>query len=457
MWPEIVDLNIGESFQLSTAQGPRTITLRAVENMIWAPDYWIEGNPSNHVLISTDVVVEVSGELAVLKARPFELPQVVNGVRLYVEFTQFWAGLDTHVEVHDLHKAVQLSVRDASLPWGPAGLAFPIRDYRWRAASYANTWSALVPYNLHYYHRGEDFGAIPDLLDVLCLFDGEVVTSPCGVAKGSNTLLITGEGGVSVAYAHMNVETIDPGLVPGTRVRAGQVLGKTGCTWNGFHAQTHDPHLHVSFHRRSELATVQQRGDPLSAFPFLVQAYFDAYPEDVLPIAGGYRFVDAGGTLTLDAAHTLTRPGTPPPSYTWILHDGSRVEGAQAQLTCPRPGLYSEMLLVRDAQGREDADFCQVRVWDPAIRTNIARGWAFYHPLRGIRPGTPVLFWNRLSNTRGAVHIDFGDGSPRVEIGDEISHAYTRPGLHVVTLEGQGPGGEPIQVRMRVYVEGGAR
>ena len=45
-------------------------------------------------------------------------------------------------------------------------------------AVYNNTWSGLVPFNLLYYHRGEDYGAIPDLLEVVSSIDGKIVSTP---------------------------------------------------------------------------------------------------------------------------------------------------------------------------------------------------------------------------------------------------------------------------------------
>jgi hypothetical protein len=35
-----------------------------------------------------------------------------------------------------------------------------------------------VPYNKLYYHRGEDYGAIPDRLDVVAPFEGTVIATP---------------------------------------------------------------------------------------------------------------------------------------------------------------------------------------------------------------------------------------------------------------------------------------
>jgi murein DD-endopeptidase MepM/ murein hydrolase activator NlpD len=57
--------------------------------------------------------------------------------------------------------------------------------------------------------------------------------------RGGISLAIVGDDGVRYYGAHLSAVT--PGIVPGLRVRAGEVLGKTGKTGN---ARFTDPHLH---------------------------------------------------------------------------------------------------------------------------------------------------------------------------------------------------------------------
>src|SRR3546814_16843238 len=80
--------------------------------------------------------------------------------------------------MEDVEKDVRLSICLEGESWGPESLKFPILDYRWRASAYNNTWSSLVPYNKLYYHRGEDYGAIPDKLDIIAPLDGEIMDTP---------------------------------------------------------------------------------------------------------------------------------------------------------------------------------------------------------------------------------------------------------------------------------------
>jgi len=127
------------------------------------------------------------------------------------------------------------------------------------------------------------------------------------------------------------------------------------------------------------------------------------------------------------------------------------VDAPTVRLKCAHGGLYSEELVVKLDDGSEERDYLQVRVYDSKQPLPIARGWIHYTPTRGIKPGTEVLFWNRLSNMKEA-QIDFGDGTHEA-FSEQVTHAYKTTGLFTVTASGKGPNNEPATVRLRVVVE----
>jgi hypothetical protein len=106
------------------------------------------------------------------------MPITVHGLRLYVGTILERAENAEIADLKDVRGQVRLTACAAGEPWGPATLVFSLRNYRWRSAAYNNTWSALVPYNKLYYHWGEDYGAIPDRLDVVAPFEGTVIATP---------------------------------------------------------------------------------------------------------------------------------------------------------------------------------------------------------------------------------------------------------------------------------------
>jgi murein DD-endopeptidase MepM/ murein hydrolase activator NlpD len=452
-WPTIFELDAGHSTRIERAlpAGPvaRNVKLISLEH-VWEPDFHIAKNPARKTLREARAVVEVDGQRATLLCRPYQSPTPINGLLLYVETTRLWADAPEIEKVDAVRGDVRLSAVADGEPWGPP-MTFPIRDYRWRSSTYNNTWRSLVPYNLHYYHAGEDLGAIPDRLNVVAPWPARVVASPLPNGDGkSNGVVLQTDAGLEIRFAHMNTDSLDPAVTVGARVSAGQRLGKTGMTWAGRKSQLNDPHLHTGFKFRTPDGTETA----CSPFPYFTRAYFDAYPDPLLPIAGGYVFTLRNTDVTLDASRSLARPGRRIAFYRWRLSDGRESDGPTVTTRYTTPGLYSEELVVRTEDGAEDRDFAQVRVWTGEKSPEpVAHGWLHYTPVRGIRPGVDVSFWNRLTRTTGDVTLDFGDATPPQVIKPETRHAYTRPGLYTVTLTARGPADVPTTIKTRVVVE----
>ncbi len=446
--PLVFELDLNQSRQVRVT-GPsgsveRRIRLLAVREFFW-PNYHIPDLPEHRVFRSAEVDIDVSGTPATLVAQPFEMPKIVNGLRLHIETTRAWATGPQLDPMPEVKGAVRFSCVSAGASWGPIELRFPLRNYRWRANTYGNTWLALVPYNKHYYHRGDDFGAIPDRIEVLASLGGVVTRSPLpeGDAQ-SNGLEIRCPSGLEISHYHMNIETIPPRLTTNTLVRTGDALGRTGMTWDGRKSQHNDPHLHWG---------LSVRGKPLASYPFLVEAYLRDYADPLLVVAGGYHYATPGETVEFDASRSIARPGRRIVRYQWHLHDGRQVSGPRALLKADRPGLFSEELRLFADDGSEDRDYAQLRVWNTDPGARFAAGWFYHWPVREAHPGTPILFWNRLFGTTAPVEIDFGDGSPRAKIDQETSHTYQNPGIYTAALRSLGPDREPVEVRMRVVIE----
>jgi murein DD-endopeptidase MepM/ murein hydrolase activator NlpD len=452
MWPFRFDLDIGESYLLpDPGAGNHQIKLLGVKEYEWA-DYYTH-NPARATYSRAEISVEVDGNPVLLIHRPYQLPTVVNGVRIYVEATLNWANRCEIESLPDLNKAVRFSALPAGAAWGPEDLVFPIAGYRWRSAVYNNTWSALVPYNLLYYHRGEDYGAIPDRLDVVAVRAGEVVFSPVSTPQSSNLLTIQSADGRAVSYCHMNIESIRPDLVPGKGVAAGEMLAKTGETWDGRRCQDWDPHLHVEFEDRQN-AESSGRERLYSPYPFLVQAYLRTYPDPVVAVAGGYAYALPGEKIRLDGSQSLARPGEQISEVQWRLSDGRTVHSAAVEMEYDRPGLYAEELIVTTEAGGEDRDFAHVRVYDPTGEGAVGCGFFYHTPVRDLHPGTPVLFWNRLQqNIAPPVMIDFGDGTPPQQVERECTHTFHETGIYTCTLSARGLSGETNTLKMRVVID----
>lgn len=447
-YPSVFELNVGEQHRVTLHHEGKVLSrdIKLISIKPYFEPYYLFPKGDPKIYSKAEVVVEVSGKRITLVHRPYQMPVEFEGLRLYIEAIREWAISADYADLKDIKGDVRLSVCAAGETWGPPTFRFPINDYRWKAGVYQNTWSALVPYNLRYYHRGEDYGAIPDKLDVISPFDGKIIGSPLPDGDGqSNAIYIQNASGITFRVAHMNIETIKKFCQVGTDVKSGTILAKTGMTWDGRKSQDRDSHCHTE---------LQYKGMRLASYPYLMEAYLRTYPDKVIAVAGGYQYTVVGKEMTLDATRSIVRKGERIKSYAWKLHNGEIRDSSTMSLRYEQPGLYTEELIVTTQSGAEDRDFLQVRVFDTTKQSHdIAYGWAAYDPVRHIHPNSRVLFWNRLAKTKRPVTINFGDGSDPMLIDRQVYHRFSSRGRYVVTLSSSGPSNEPVTIEMEVVVE----
>lgn len=438
IWPTPVDLNPGET--ITATRAGATHTFRILNDSNGQPAITDDTMPfpttslDHRVNYAARVRLEVNGQEIELVARPFQYPIEAAGLRLYLDGTREW--LATGLFPVNLPKRIRLRFTAAGESWGPASLRFPVGEYRWGATTYLNTWLGVVPQDVAttYYHKGEDFGAVPDLLPVLATEAGTVTTTQRAVQ-------IRAPDGTVTRISHMNPPQVV--VAEGQSLTTGQRLGLTGQFGNS----DADPHLHYDF-RRGE--------DRPGTYPFAVDAYLRDYPDAGVAIAGGYQFMLAGETLVLDGSRSVARPGREITGYRWILHDGTTVEGATARLTVATPGFYAQELRVFFDDGREERGFTPVRVFAPGrAGQEPVPGFVYQHPVRGITPGgTVTIRHHPFIVATEERSIDFGDGSPARAVSGSrpsVMHTYAGPGLYTVTVTTVG--GLPQMLKTSVLVE----
>jgi hypothetical protein len=448
-YPLVFELNRGDSILID-----RTFNNVRISKTVLLKDFrlyiennnWISESLGKRNYYKAEVDLIVSGKMVTIMLRPYQMPVTVEGLRIYIEAVKKMDEIPNMGSVDKMNKEVRLAVCVEGEPWGePTDLEFPVSDYRWRSASYNNTWSSLVPFNSLYYHRGEDLGAIPDKFIVGAWTDGQIVRSPLpSGSTGSNSIGIRSRKGLEFYFSHCNIETIDTGILAGRLVKKGQYVARTGMTWNGEKSQNNDPHLHTE---------LDYNGYQISTYPYLVEAYFRKYDDKVLAVAGGYRFANVGDSIELDATRSICRDNGKIVSYQWKLHTGEIVNQPIVKLKYESSGYYSEELIVRTENGDVDKDFLQVRVSNLNAGNDIGHGWGYYYPVRNLKPGHRILFWNRLINTKSDVMINFGDGSPIQPITTGIYHSYSESGNYTVELTSRGINNEPISVKLEVIID----
>lgn len=462
--PAAVDLQLGQQAEVKLCDGTSAkVKLLSVEE---------KRDSIRNALRGALVTVEVNGQQVALECATYHLPVNAGGVQIdcpvvkgYNEGGDHW-GLDADA---------RLRLWPAGFPWiTPGTFRYPLNQ-RWFASHtlMANQIAdgEQVKKKPVYYHWGLDFGGAERMEDVLAATDGVVVSVANEVLeKDSYPSLVRPRGDVIYLrdgrgwfYRYSHLDSIDPAVTPGAKIRIGQkigVLGKQGASggWS---------HLHF------DVVAPQPSGrwGILEAYPLIWEAYHDAHPLAVLQaVARPHQLAAVGETVTLDGSRSWSRSGAGHiASYLWTFSDGKTARGAKVQRTFPKPGTYSEILKVTDKEGNVSYDFAEVRVRDSSQPDQQPPGiHAAYWPTFGIQAGDEVTFKVRTSHVapdEGEEEWDFGDGSPIVRVRSDgnvqalapegyavTTHRFREAGIYLVKVSRSNHRGETATARLSVTV-----
>lgn len=442
----VADLNIGEVQEIRLANGAKA-TVRLV-------DVSVQRDRMSEAVRSSRVKVEVNGTPVTLGSATYHLPVTVAGVQIDCSMVKAYNG-NSGSDSWALEKDARLRLWPAGSPlMEPGTFGYPLKQ-KWFATG---TQMANEPTYVDggdqpkrkkiYYHNDLDFGGCEGLTQVVAATDGLVVSAANKTLPGYeatparpryDVVYLLDDRGWYYRYSHM--QSIDPGIQLGQRVKRGQnvgVLGKEGASggWT---------HLHFGIVSRQPSG----RWGTEEAYAYAWEAYLKEYQPKIIAVARPHHFVTVGEKLVLDATKSWCDRGKIA-RYDWTFFDGQKASGATIERTYAKAGAYSEVLKVTDARGNVAYDFAIVQVIDAANLDQVPPTiHPTYAPTMGIKPGEPVTFKVRtFRTTHGGESWDFGDGSPTVTVKSDgnvkplaqdgyavTSHRYDRPGTYIVTVE----------------------
>jgi hypothetical protein len=462
--PAAVDLNIGEQAKVKMCDGKSaTVKLLSVEE---------KRDSIRHALRGALVTVEVNGQKIALDCATYHLPVTVGGVQIdcpivkgYNEGGDHW-GLDADA---------RLRLWPAGYPWiTPGTFGYPLKE-RWFASHtlMANQIAdgEQPKKKSIYYHWGLDFGGAERMEDVFAATDGEVVSVanevlekdkyPPLVKPRLDVIYLRDGRGWFYRYSHL--DSIDPAVKLGAKIKIGQkigVLGKKGASggWS---------HLHF------DIVAPQPSGrwGTLEPYALIWQAYHDAHPLATLQaVARPHQLAAVGEKVILDGSRSWSRSGTNNiAGYTWTFSDGKTASGAKVERRFTKPGTYSEVLKVTDKDRNISYDFAEIRVRDPQQPDLHPPGiHAAYWPTFGIKADDEVTFKVRsfyVAPDEGEEEWDFGDGTPVVHVRSDgnaqalapdgyaiTTHRYRDAGQYLVKVSRTNRRGEIATAHLAVLV-----
>ena len=465
---QTVDLKIGETQEVDLTDGKK-VRVKLLEVKEQRDEF-------RNAVRRAQVKVEVGSESVTLSSANYHLPTTIAGVQIDCPVTGGYRQDSTKnvggTDPWGLDKDARLRLWPAGSPWlKPGTFRYPARQ-RWFASG---TQMGNEPVHVDggenplvkqiYYHYGLDIGGAEALVEVIAATDGIVVSSGKAILPGYeetpaqpryDVVYVLDTRGWFYRYSHLH--SIGTDVKPGAKVKMGQLiglLGKEGGSggWS---------HLHFDISGRQPSG----KWGIVEGYAFLWEAYRNEHKPRVLAVARPHQLAAVGQKVTLDGSRSWAASGKIA-SYTWTFGDGKSADGAAVERVYARPGVYSEVLKVTDADGNADYDFAVVNVLDkehpellpPSIH-------AAYSPTFDIKPGDPVTFLVRtFRTTDGKETWDFGDGTAKVEVqsdGNAVKlakdgyartvHKFAKAGHYLVRAERSDRRGYTATARLHVRV-----
>jgi len=438
----IVALNPGEAYRFALNGGStRTIRLVSVNE---------RRDSVVGLLRRAEVRVEIDGQPLDLVCAPYVMPTETAGLRLQADTMTGWTNMP---------KRVQFSIWDARDPIvDTSRFRYPIKDFRLFSHDMQAFNEPLHvglgdgdPEGLKGYHNyGVDLAGFDGGEEIVSATEGDVVRF---WPSGKDVCSVTVRDASGFLWGYVHLSSFAPQVALGTHVSLGQklgVLGKTGPSGNF-------SHLHFgSYIADGDPATNSpKRNEKLNLYPWLVTAYQAERPKEPLAVARPHHVVLTGEKEVFDGSNSLAFGGRRIVDWRWVFQDGRTVHEAKAEKSFDRPGTFVATLWVKDDQGAEDVDFCQVKVFSRRNQENAMPHIFMTHtPTENIRPGQPVRFrfWFQ-GNGGGPMTVDF-DGGTRVNdyrSYSDLVHRFDKGGIHIVTARCVAAGA-PITQKIKVVV-----
>ena len=324
-----VDLDVGERQEVVLCDGSRaTVQLLDLDE---------QRDSVRQAVRRAVATVDVNGQRIELVAAMYHLPVTIAGVRIDCAVTKGYTEDSSKKNIWGLVKDARLRLWPADSPLiEPDTFSYPAKA-KWFSS---DTQMANEPVFVDggevpgrratYYHYGLDFGGVEGMVDVVAATDGLVVSAAdktlpgyedTPVAPRYDVVYLVDDRGWYYRYSHL--QTIEPGIVPGTKVTRGQkigVLGKEGGSGGWSHL-----HFDIQSRQPSGLWGTQE------AYGFVWEAYQREYQPRIVAVARPHQLVWTGEPATLDGSKSWSAGRRRPhlPLVAQRRHPGRRADRSE--------------------------------------------------------------------------------------------------------------------------------
>ena len=462
----VLELDLGETKEVVLTDGSNaTLTLEQIE---------VVRDSLRGAIRDVKVTVVVNGEKTILGSGNYTLPVVAGGVQIDCPVVKGYYS-NSNADRWGLTGDARFRLWPTGFSlMEPGTFVYPVRQ-KWFASMTQSgneppyvDWGENPENKNIYYHSGHDFGGAEGRDEIISAMDGVVISANGDTLEGyhdfpgdirPDVVWVRSDLGWFIRYSHL--DSTDPGIRIGTRVKKGQpigLMGKQGGSGGWVH-------LHFELKTRE---TASGAWGTEESYAYLWEAYIKQYKPKVMAVARPHHLVWTGQETLLDGSKSKSMEGEIT-SYEWSFSDGSTALGPTQKKAYAEPGEYSEILKVTDSHGNVEYDFAVVQVYDrnqPGQTIPVLQ--PAYYPSLDIRAGDPVTFLVRTFNTDTGNEIwDFGDGTDPVSVRSEppthqnytegvfaeTVHTFGKAGDYIVSVERHDSLGHRASAHLHVVVQ----
>lgn len=445
----IVELDVGDSAKVKLINGETvTLILKQIQ---------IERDAVRGAVRGASIKVEIDGIETVIGSGNYNLPHKIGKIQIDCPVIKEYTVSNYYSHDGTLNKDARFRLWPKDSPLiQPGTFGFPLKQV-WFASRMQSQnelaglgWAEDLESTIPGYHAPHDFGGAEGFDEVFAATDGLVVSSNNEILNGYEDLpgdvrpdviwIVDGRGWY-YRYSHLN--SIEPEIIPGSKINLGQKLGYMG-KQGGSGGWVH---LHFGVHYKNPNTMKWVVED---AYAYLWEAYVNKYKPKIQAVARPRLIAWTNDAIHLDGTRSLSLEDNIV-SYEWIFTDGSTAKGAVQKRKYDKAGEYSEILKVTDSQGRISYDFTYVQVFDKQFpEKQVPTIHPSYYPSQNIKAGDSIRFLVRTFGSRtGEETWDFGDGTERVVVNSgvverktqnngkyaETIHSFSNPGQYVVCVQ----------------------
>ena len=303
----VAELNIGESQDIKLSNGDIVkLKLLQVDEI---------RDSLRNAIRSAYVKVSVDGEEIILNSGNYNLPVTVGKVQIDCPVIKDYYS-NSNQDSWQLHKDARFRLWPKGSPFiKPGTFVYPVKQ-EWLAGmsqsgnepTYVD-WGENVANKKIYYHAGHDIGGAEGLDEIVSATDGLVVSANKDTLEGyddfpgdvrTDVVYIVDNRGWYFRYSHL--DSTDPAIKPGTRVKMGQRIGFMG-------KQGHSGgwvHLHFEIKNKE---TSSGNWGTEDAYAYVWESYVHQYNPSIIAVARPHQLVWANQEVTLNGGKSKSFAG----------------------------------------------------------------------------------------------------------------------------------------------------